>query len=201
MSRYRGPRIRLFKRLGYLPGFGFKLNQKFRKLNFIQKKKKEPPFTMRLKEKQKLRYNYGLTEKNLIQYMKKVRQKSKSARSSTWLLLLNSLEMRLDNIVFRLGLAPTLPAARQLITHGHIFLNGKKRNIPSSQCHLNDLITMDSNSPNLMLKPQHKWKMPIFLNFDATSLTGKVQQLPSLNDMHLDIDQLLVIEYYSKSAR
>ena len=203
MSRYRGPRLRLLKRLGSLPGFGSKLNQKFleqkkdsRNENLSQtsakKKKKKSPYRIRLREKQKLRYNYGLTEKNLMQYVKKARQK----KISTGEILLNNLEMRLDNIVFRLGLAPTIPAARQLITHGHILLNGKKRNIPSSQCKINDCISLNKSKSNTIEKIN---TLPEFLTLDYKNATGRIQRYATRNEMDLNINELLVIEYYSRN--
>ena len=199
MSRYRGPRVRILKRLGYLPGFGKKFiffKQKKQASSRKKKKKEKEKFTIRLKEKQKLRFNYGLTEKNLTQYVKKARKKKTSAGQ----ILLNSLEMRLDNIVFRLGFAPTLSAARQLVTHGHILLNGKKRDVPSSQCKVNDLITISKKiQSDFEIKNQTPIpKIPNFLSFDSTTLRGKIQNYPSRNQIELDIKELLVIEYYSR---
>lgn len=212
MSRYRGPRIRILKRLGSLPGFGLNLNRKFsnQKKEYgsgdwsrtrTKKKKKNLPYTIRLKEKQKLRYHYGLTEKSLIQYVKKAKKQKKSTSK----ILLNNLEMRLDNIVFRLGFAPTLPAARQLITHGHVLLNGQKRDIPSSHCEVNDFISIrepnKSYSKNIPL--------PSFLRLDSKSSIGKVvgrvnfkPKFPRFrrrrNDIDLNVNALSVIEYYSR---
>lgn len=203
MSRYRGPRVRILKRLGYLPGFGKNkkfifFKQKKQASSSFQKKKKKnrekEKFTIRLKEKQKLRFNYGLTEKNLTQYVKKA-QKKKKKKTSAGQILLNSLEMRLDNIVFRLGFAPTLSAARQFVTHGHILLNGKKRDVPSSQCKVNDLITI---SKKIQSQFEIKNQTPNFLSFDSTTLRGKIQNYPSRNQIELDIKELLVIEYYSR---
>lgn len=213
MSRYRGPKLRIFKRLGPLPGFGLKLNKKYLDQKFKKKKKGlgEAPqassknkskrkkksslylYTVCLKEKQKLRYHYGLTEKKLIQYFQKARQKKKSTSE----ILLNLLEMRLDNIVFRLGFAPTLPAARQLITHGHIFLNGKKRDIPSSECKVNDWITISDTIKNKKGQAQRK-ELPSFLNLNDQNFIGKLGSSPSREDIGLNINELLVIEYYSR---
>ena len=111
--------------------------------------------------------------------------------------------MRLDNIVFRLGFAPTLPAARQLITHGHIFLNGKKRNIPSFQCKIHDRITM---SPSLARAREAERSsrrdapinIPLFLNLDSKNMVGKVHQNASRKYIGLKINELFVIEYYSR---
>lgn len=215
MSRYRGPRIRILKRLGSLPGFGLNLNRKFsnQKKEYgngdwsrtrTKKKKKKLPYTIRLKEKQKLRYHYGLTEKSLIQYVKKAKKQKKSTSK----ILLNNLEMRLDNIVFRLGFAPTLPAARQLITHGHVLLNGQRRDIPSSHCEVNDFISI--RKPN----KSYSKNLPSFLIFDSKSSIGKVvgrvnqQPSPKLplrrrrrrSDIDLNVNALSVIEYYSRAA-
>nr|YP_009519612.1 ribosomal protein S4 [Udotea flabellum]AYC65660.1 ribosomal protein S4 [Udotea flabellum] len=209
MSRYRGPKVRILKRLGSLPGFGRKVHQKFQKKNFQvnehslntpkNKKKKKSSFSIRLKEKQKLRYHYGLTEKNLMQYVKKALKK----QTSTGKTLLTGLEMRLDNIVFKLGFAPTLPAARQLITHGHICLNGKRRTIPSSQCSVNDLITMNKSMKTEMngqtfpnMGQPHRGR-PSFLS--RQNFSGKVQQYASRKDINFKINELLVIEYYSRN--
>ena len=210
MSRYRGPRLRVFKSLGPLPGFGLKLNQKYLDQKYRQKKKeysqsassknkskkkkKKLPYTIRLKEKQKLRFHYGLTEKQLIGYVRKARQKTTSSPRDE--LLLTSLEMRLDNIVFRLGFAPTLPAARQLITHGHIILNGKKRNIPSSQCKIHDKITLNRSKTTELFNLHPR--CPLFLNLDSKNRVGKVYQNASRKDIGLKINELLIIEYYSR---
>lgn len=196
MSRYHGPRLRILKRLGFLPGFGLGINQKYlekktKSINNILLKKKKSSYIVRLKEKQKLRYNYGLTEKSLINYVKKARKQ----KVLTGEILLNTLEMRLDNIVFRIGYASTLPAARQLVTHGYIFLNGKKQNIPSFQCKVNDTIAIKNPNKN---KPKNTFT-PLFLNFDFTTQKAKIQKNVSRNDISLNINELLVIEYYSRN--
>nr|YP_009519193.1 ribosomal protein S4 [Caulerpa verticillata]AYC65107.1 ribosomal protein S4 [Caulerpa verticillata] len=196
MSRYRGPKIRILKRLGRLPAFGLSLNQKaLKKKGFreAKQKKKESSYTIRLKEKQKLRYNYGLTEKNLINYVRKARQK----KTSTGEMLIKLLEMRLDNIVFRYGLAPTIPGARQLITHGHIEVNGNKINIPSYQCKDNDMIYVKKQVYKL------EQKAPFFHLQNGTG-TSRIKIEPSANQAQknkdLNINELLVVEYYSRSV-
>lgn len=195
MSRYHGPRIHLIKRLGTLPGFGFNINRKFiEKKKYINqyKKKKKSPFTIRLTEKQKLRFNFGLTDKTLKRYVKQARKKKKLTSEN----LLNSLELRLDNIVFRLGFAPTLPAARQLVTHGHILLNGEKINIPSVSCKINDLVSLKKIPTNTNIK---KSKLPKFLSIDYKNFVGKIVNNLSKDDIGLNINELLVIEYYSRN--
>lgn len=207
MSRYRGSRNRLVKRLGSLPGYGQKFVQTIGPPKGAElpkgAKKKQSPFTIRLKEKQKIRYNYGLTEKKLLQYVKIARKLKRSlAKISAGETLLRLLEMRLDNIIFRLGFAPTLPAARQLITHGHVFVNSKKKDIPSSQCKINDLITLNKNKVfegrawKMSIQKHYRKSVPKFLLL-TENFVGKVQKYPSRDEIGLNINELLVIEYYS----
>jgi hypothetical protein len=113
MSRYRGPRLRVTRRLGDLPGLTRKSARRaYPPGQHGQARKKKSEYCVRLEEKQKLRFNYGLSEKQLRRYV----QKARRAAGSTGLVLLQLLEMRLDNTVFRMGMAPTIPGARQLVT-------------------------------------------------------------------------------------
>nr|YP_009774584.1 ribosomal protein S4 [Aphanochaete confervicola]QJA13853.1 ribosomal protein S4 [Aphanochaete confervicola] len=160
MARYLGPRLRITRRLGHLSGLTRK-KPSFKPLNpanplGVRKiippgqhgrnksfKKKpyescEYDYLIRLKLKQRLRFHYGLTERQLVRYV----QQAKKTKGSTGRVLLSLLEMRLDNIVFRLHMAPTIRAARQLISHGHILVNKTKVNIPSYQCEPKDVITV-----------------------------------------------------------
>ena len=112
MSRYTGPRLKITRRLGELPGLTRKAL-----INKKQSIKKKPSqYGIRLETKQKLRFHYGVTESQLVRYVKRAR----SLNGSTGKILIKLLEMRLDNTIFRVGLAPTIPAARQIINHGHI---------------------------------------------------------------------------------
>jgi small subunit ribosomal protein S4 len=168
MSRYIGPRLRIIRRLGKLRGFTRKkpFRRSFKGKGALQGKVIPPgqhglaklfksrPFDssqgdylIRLKVKQRLRYNYGLTERQLVQYVKK----AKKSKESTGQVLLQFLEMRLDNIVFRLNMAPTIGAARQLISHGHIQVNQKRVNIPSYMCKAKDVISVSMKPKSLKL--------------------------------------------------
>nr|YP_009472549.1 ribosomal protein S4 [Chlorodesmis fastigiata]ARO74193.1 ribosomal protein S4 [Chlorodesmis fastigiata] len=198
MSRYRGPKIRVLKRLGPLPGFGLKVNQKFEKIKKLKKinkrfwntpRNRKSSFSVRLKEKQKLRYHYGLTEKNLLKYIREAKVKARKKQTSTSKTLLRDLEMRLDNIVFKLGFAPTLPSARQLVTHGHVYLNGKKTTIPSYECSRNDLIKVKKP---LKQKIEIKKFQP-FLN--RKNYRRKTHE----SEYNLNINELLILEYYSRN--
>ncbi len=168
MARYIGPKLRIVRRIGKLRGFTRK--KPFRRVfkgKGALKGKVIPPgqhglvklfktrpydscesdFLIRLKVKQRLRFNYGLSERQLVNYVKK----AKKIKESTGQVLLQLLEMRLDNIVFRLNMAPTIIAARQLINHGHINVNNKKVNIPSYMCQPKDVISVAMKAKSLKL--------------------------------------------------
>ena len=129
MSRYRGPKLRIIRKLGDLPGFTSKTTERLfppgqHGPGKAGRKSSLSEYGIRLQEKQKLRYNYGISEKQLLSYVKEARR----LPGATGSILLQILEMRLDNIVYRLGFAPTISAARQIVSHGHITVNGKKVN-------------------------------------------------------------------------
>lgn len=203
MSRYRGPKLRITRRLGALPGLTQKQSKKKDRPGQHGKnsegKKKVTEYGVRLEEKQKLKFNYGLTESQLYSYIKEARRQN----GVTGLILIQLLEMRLDSICFNLGFASTMAAARQLVTHGHITVNGKIVNIPSFQCRINDVIQIKqkSSSKNLIetnLKNIRFVERPTHLKFDPTKLEGKVINYCDRNDLVLELDELLVIEYYSR---
>nr|ATU07233.1 ribosomal protein S4 [Monotropastrum sciaphilum] len=149
MSRYRGPRFKKIRRLGTLPGL---INKKIRIKNVFKNKfgfRKKSKYKVRLKEKQRLRFHYGLTERQLIKYFHIARK----SKGPTGQILLQLLEMRLDNIIFRLGMASTIPGARQLVNHGHILVNSCKVNIPSYRCKPKDIITIrDEKKSRALIK-------------------------------------------------
>lgn len=203
MSRYRGPKLRITRRLGALPGLTQKQSKKKDRPGQHGKnsegKKKVTEYGVRLEEKQKLKFNYGLTESQLYSYIKEARRQN----GVTGLILIQLLEMRLDSICFNLGFASTMAAARQLVTHGHITVNGKIVNIPSFQCRINDIIQIKqkSSSKNLIetnLKNIRFVERPTHLKFDPTKLEGKIINYCDRNDLVLELDELLVIEYYSR---
>lgn len=202
MSRYRGPRLRIVRRLGTLPGLTTKVaNRQTLPGQHGLSQKKPSQYGIRLQEKQKLRFNYGITERQLIRYVRQAR----SAKNSTGEVLLQLLEMRLDNIVFRLGLGPTIPAARQLINHGHFLVNGRKVDIPSYQCKQNDKITISNRKQSRQLvsnfiEQKGQTGIPNHLTFDKTNLTGVVNSVIDRQFVGLNINELLVVEYYSRKV-
>nr|YP_011007504.1 30S ribosomal protein S4 [Sporochnus bolleanus]WAM64933.1 30S ribosomal protein S4 [Sporochnus bolleanus] len=210
MVCYRGPRLKIIKKFGELPGLTRKViitKQKTQeKENNDQKKSNTSAYKIRLNEKQKLRYNYGVTESQLLRYVKEARRR----KGLTGFLLMQLLEMRLDNIIYRLGLAPTIPAARQFVNHGHVLINQKKVNIPSFQCRPNDAISFSKKTTTINLIKSNLNQVESsnsndnvlnsHLEFDQNLLTGKIKHLVKRKDLRFKINDMLVIEYYSRLA-
>lgn len=202
MSRYRGPRLRIVRRIGDLPGLTRKSPRRaYAPGQHGQNRKKRSEYAIRLEEKQKLRLNYGVTEKQMLRYVRKARR----ASGSTGLVLLQILEMRLDNTVFRLGMAPTIPAARQLVNHGHITVNGKTVDIASYQCRPGEVITIrDREASKKMVEHNLQYpglaNLPSHLEFDKKTLIGKVNGVVEREWIALQVNELLVVEYYSRQA-
>nr|QXV93432.1 ribosomal protein S4 [Anthoshorea roxburghii] len=200
MSRYRGPRFKKIRRLGALPGLTRK-RPKAIKNQYQSRPRKKSQYRIRLEEKQKLRFHYGLTERQLLKY---VRIAGK-AKGSTGQVLLQLLEMRLDNILFRLGMASTIPQARQLVNHRHILVNDRIVDIPSYRCKPRDIISsrdeqqsraliqnyLDSSIPN---------KLPNHLTLHTLQYKGLVNQIIDRKWVGLKINELLVVEYYSRQT-
>lgn len=203
MSRYRGPKLRIRRRLGPLPGLTTKNSNK---KNFPGKAgntsdtdKKRTEYGIRLEEKQKLKFNYGLTESQLYRYIKEARRR----QGVTGLILLQLLEMRLDTICFTLGFANSIGQARQLVNHGHITVNKKVVSIPSFQCRLNDTISIKEKTSSKTLienniKNNQGSEIPSHLKFNNSKLEATVLDYCDRDDISLELDELLVIEYYSR---
>jgi small subunit ribosomal protein S4 len=202
MSRYRGPRLRIVRRLGDLPGLTRKSPRRaYPPGQHGQNRKKPSEYAIRLEEKQKLRLNYGVTEKQMLRYVRKARR----ASGSTGLVMLQILEMRLDNTVFRMGMAPTIPAARQLVNHGHIMINGKVVDIASYQCRPGEVITVRDRAGSKQLVEANLQypglaNLPNHLEFDKKTLTGKVNGVIEREWIALQVNELLIVEYYSRQA-
>ena len=200
MARYTGAKLRITRRLGDLPGLTSKIKKRTnRPGQHGAVNKKLTQYGIRLEEKQKLRFNYGVSEKQLMNYVKQ----AKKIKGATGTILLHLLEMRLDNLVFRLGLAPTIAAARQLVNHKHICVNQSCVSIPSYQCQPGDTLTVKKSTrseklvqtnleiPTLSNIPQH-------LDFDKAKLTAKVLRVIDREWVALNLNELLVVEHYSR---
>lgn len=139
---------------------------------------------------------YGVTERQLKRYIA-IAQRNPQATGAEFLKL---LERRLDNVVYRLGLVPTRPAARQLISHGHIFINNRKIDIPSYSVKIDDIVTISSTAlkiPDVKSKISDKeYQPPKWMQ--KTAAAGKIKRLPEKQDIETAIDEQLIVEYYSR---
>jgi len=201
MSRYRGPRFKKIRRLGALPGLTSKRPRAGSALRNQSRSGKKSQYRIRLEEKQKLRFHYGLTERQLLKY---VRIAGK-AKGSTGQVLLQLLEMRLDNILFRLGMASTIPAARQLVNHRHILVNGRIVDIPSYRCKPRDIITAKDEQKSraliqISLDSSPHEELPNHLTLQPFQYKGLVNQIIDSKWVGLKINELLVVEYYSRQT-
>ncbi len=203
MSRYRGPRVKIVCRLGALPGLTRKTPKSKSNIRNQSsgKKKKISQYRIRLEEKQKLRFHYGLTERQLLRYVRIARR----AKGSTGQVLLQLLEMRLDNTIFRLGMAPTIPSARQLVNHGHVIVNHNLVNIPSYRCQPQDVILIRNKPKSQSLVDRHliqfpQIKLPSHLAFNAQNRQAIVNQLINRASIGITVNELLIVEYYSRQA-
>lgn len=202
MSRFTKARLKVMRALGTdLPGLSRKTIESRptppgqHGAKAVRRRKSD--FGIKLQEKQKLRFNYGLTERQLRRLILDARK----GNAPTGETLLQLLERRLDNVVFRAGLAPTIPAARQLVSHRHIKLNGRLVNIPSIRVRLGDEITIKAESMNLPLVLETLKEMPLirpeWLTWDDASKTGRVAHLPAAEDVPFPVDVQQVVEYYA----
>jgi small subunit ribosomal protein S4 len=160
-------------------------------------RRKKSDFGVKLQEKQKLRYNYGLSETQLRRLVVDAR-KSQNPTGDT---LLELLERRLDNVVFRSGFAPSIPAARQLVNHGHVLLNGLSVNIPSIRLRAGDLVALKGDSKNLLTVIDTLKNMPLvrpeWLAWSESNLAVTVAHLPAADDVPFPVDVQQVVEYYA----
>ncbi len=202
MARYAGPRLRVVRRFQQqLPGLtrktdGVRANPPGQ--HGARRNNRPSDYRLRLDEKQKLIYNYGLGERQLRTYFKTAaRRKGDTGKN-----LLTLLESRLDNVAFRLGFAPTIPAARQIVKHGHVTINGRRLDIPSYQLRPGDVIGVDESSrahPVIVETLQSpSLSVPDYLDIDTTKMTGTFRHAPDRADIPLEVQENFVVEYYSR---
>lgn len=157
--------------------------------------RKKSNYGIQLLEKQKTRYIYGILEKQFRRYMEKA-QKNPAATGVEFLRL---LELRLDNTLYRLGMAPTRAAARQLVSHGHVKVNNKKVDIPSYEVSIDDVVSLSAKAikiPAIASMLEQKTNVPSWLERKAN--VGKVKALPDREHIDAQIDENLIVEYYSR---
>ncbi len=202
MARYIGPKTKIARRFGE-PIFG--PDKDFERRNYppgqhglARKRKKSSEYGMQLREKQKVKYTYGVLERQFRNTYEKA-SKMKGVKGENLIIL---LESRLDNIVYRMGLAHTRPAARQLVSHAHITLNGVVCNIPSAQVRPGDIIAVRERSKSLEViqdalassaTRKYSW-----IEFDQSKLSGKYMNYPVREEIPENINEQLIVELYSK---
>ncbi len=202
MARYTGPQSKIARKFGE-PIYG--PDKVLEKKNYPpgmhglnRKRKKSSEYGIQLKEKQKVKYTYGLLERQF----RNTFEKASSNKGVTGVVLLQLLESRLDNVVFRLGIAPTRASSRQLVSHRHIVLNGKICNIPSAQVKPGDIVGVRERSKSLELinnalsgfnHSKYSW-----LEWDSNSMSGKFMSIPEREDIPENIKEQLIVELYSK---
>ena len=162
------------------------------------RRKKVSEYGVQLKEKQKVKFVYGILEKQFHRYY----LKAANMKGITGDNMLQLLELRLDNVVYRLGLAKTRRMARQVVGHGHIRVNGKKVDIPSYSVKVGDVITLRPTSAEKemfkALREGTSVLTPKWLTFDAPNLTGTVNALPAREDIDLQLQENMIVEFYSR---
>jgi small subunit ribosomal protein S4 len=204
MARYTGPRLKVIRRFGaQLPGLTRKSaeNRPYPPgQHGLSRKPKASDYRVRLEEKQKLRANYGLSERQLRTYFKRAIR----AKGDTGGNLLVALESRLDNVIYRAGFSPTIPAGRQLVGHGHIRVNGKKVDIPSYQVKVGDTITLRERTKKVLQITEQfaspVLEVPSYMSRDEGALQVSITSEPTREDVPLDIQENLIVEHYSRVA-
>lgn len=199
MANYTGPKVKLSRRVG-VPIADIPKHTGKRQLNppgmhgFRGRRLRD--YGIRLNEKQKLRYHYNVLERQFRGYM----QKAATAKGNTGQVLMRMLEQRLDNVIRRMGWARTIWAARQLVGHGHVLINGRKVDIPSFRVSIGDEITLKPGGiqkvvrENMETMPGHN--VPGWLMFDPSTLTAKVTADPTPDEIPFDVNMNLIVEFY-----
>lgn len=201
MSRYTGPSWKISRRLGMsLSGTGKELARR----PYVPgdhgqgRRGKLSEYGTQLREKQKLRMMYGLTERQFANLFIKAGKIREGKHGVNFMIL---LERRLDNMVYRLGLATTRRQARQLVNHGHITVDGKRVDIPSYEVSVGQVVSVREKSKKLAVitgAVEAVVARPNFVQFDADKLEGSLTRLPEREELEADIDESLIVEYYNK---
>ena len=163
------------------------------------RRQKVSPYGQQLREKQKARRIYGILERQFRNYFKRAARR----QGVTGEILLQLLETRLDNVVYRMGIAPSRNAARQLVRHGHLMVNGRAVDIPSFALKPGDTVTVKPKSKNLdfvkdAVANRRRTEMQTWLDFDDKSMVGTLMQIPSREDIPVPVQEHLIVELYSK---
>jgi small subunit ribosomal protein S4 len=198
MARYIGPSTKIARKFRE-PIFG--PDKSYDKKNYppgqhgaMKKRAKQSEYAVQLMEKQKVKYMYGILERQFAKIFDRASRKEGITGEN----LLQLIEARLDNVVFRLGVAPTRMAARQLVSHRHITVNGKVVNIPSYTCRSGDVVAVRERSKALEVISGATGSKHAWLEWDRGNLTGKILNLPTRDQIPESIKEQLIVELYSK---
>lgn len=200
MARYTGPAFKKSRRFGFST---LENGKDLAKRPFAPgqhgngKRKKFSEYGIQLNEKQKIRFMYGLNEKQFRRLFDRA-SKMKGVTGENFLVL---LESRLDNLVYRMGMANTRRASRQVVNHGHICVNGTKVDIPSYQCKPGDVISVKENSREhsaILAALEAHTSTPAFVEFDSKKLSGTYLRYPERSELNADINESLVVEFYNR---
>lgn len=202
MARYRGPKTKIARKFGEAI-FGY--DKSFERRNYppgqhgLMKKRRSnnKEYAIQLKEKQKAKYTYGVLERQF----RKLFDKASRAQGITGDNLLKLLESRLDNVVFRMGLSPSRRGARQLVTHGHVVLNGRRNNIPSTLLRAGDTVSLREKSKNLEVVAaalSKSGKQYPWVDWNESDMTGTFISIPEAEQIPENINTQLIVELYSK---
>ena len=202
MARYSGPKTKIARKFGD-PIYG--PDKSFERKNYLpgqhgasKRRRKQSEYGIQLKEKQKAKYTYGMLEKQFLNLF----EKASRSKGITGEVLLQLLESRLDNVVYRMGIAPTRDGGRQLVSHRHITVNGSLVNIPSYTLRPGDLVGVREKSKSLeviadsittMRHTNYSW-----LEWDNEKMTGKFLNVPERDEIPENIQEQLIVELYSK---
>ncbi|MGX7200575.1 30S ribosomal protein S4 [Enterococcus nangangensis] len=201
MSRYTGPSWKQSRRLGIsLSGTGKELARRpyAPGQHGPNSRGKNSEYGLQLTEKQKLRHMYGMNERQFRNLFVKASKIKEGKHGVNFMIL---LERRLDNVVYRLGLASTRRQARQLVNHGHITVDGKRVDIPSYEVEVGQVISVREKSKDLAIVKESVEALlgrPAFINFDAEKLEGGLTRLPERDELTPDVDESFVVEFYNK---
>ena len=197
MAKMMGPRFKQCRRLG-LNVCGHPKAMYRATKGTSRADKKLSPYGTQLLEKQRLKAYYGVLEKQFSNYVKKATKSSESTGTA----LIQMLECRLDNLVYRLGLASSIRQARQMVVHGHILVDGQKVDIPSYGVSVGQVISLRAKSQNNTMFKENFSSNALsqypYLEKDINSFSGTLTKIPERNEVPIEINDILVVEYYSK---
>ncbi len=195
MAKNRQPVLKRARTLGIEPGF-MGIDKKSRR-NPVRGRRKKSDYAVQLNEKQKVKFVYGLLEKQFRNTFEKAEKRPGNTGEN----LLIMLERRFDNVIYRMGFAATRREARQLVSHGHFLVNGKKANIPSMELNAGDVITVrekSQSSPKFKQLRDMIITTPKWVEIDTDKLEGKILALPTREDIDMPIEEHYIVELYSR---